>query len=461
MSEIQTTLSAETESNPTVEELFGELTSLEPKPVGDFVPANAVEQKDLFLSGGVRNPEHQYERLSAIDFDANRLSIANIGERILTHPDAQEKYIGAYRQFISNYIRKTDFVELAYKVKAAETDEEKATAKLNYMKLNVELYGEPDQIAYRSLVNESIAVIQSKELSNAGQKIRQELFELIDTDLTGGAERFRPAAETIAWINDIANSEDSLYGNLLAHVPEQDTFTAVEIKAVFEAVITQEFDLTLASQDTDSGKLWSVVVENAQSINVKAAEKKIVIPTGREVDKEAMTGLVAHEIGVHFLRSVMGEQADLDPLKRGLNDYYDTEEGLGVVMEQAVNGTYKEAGTGHYITAGLAYFDGKDFRDIFETKWRLGLLVDTEGSPSEDDIVKVKNSAYRSTMRIMRGTDKLPWFKDLSYYNGAAEVWKHLEAIRGDDTEFLLVLLGKANAANVDHRRILLETATV
>ena len=61
----------------------------------------------------------------------------------------------------------------------------------------------------------------------------------------------------------------------------------------------------------------------------------------------------------------------------------------------------------------------------------------------------------------MRGTDELPWFKDLSYYNGAAEVWKHLESIRGDDTEFMLVLLGKANAGNKDHRRILLETATV
>ena len=59
-----------------------------------------------------------------------------------------------------------------------------------------------------------------------------------------------------------------------------------------------------------------------------------------------------------------------------------------------------------------------------------------------------------------RGTDDLPWFKDLAYYNGAVGVWRHLEAIRGDDTKSMFVLLGKANPADAAHERITYETAT-
>ncbi|HEY8886697.1 MAG TPA: tyrosine/phenylalanine carboxypeptidase domain-containing protein [Candidatus Microsaccharimonas sp.] len=460
MSEISHTPVEEFEKNPSIEDLFSQLTELEPKPIANFVPANAAEQKKQFLSGEIENPDHQYEKLNAIDFEANRQKITAIGEQLFAHPDTQEKYLGVYQQFIQNYLNKTNFMELAAKVKSAETDAEKDAAKSAYMELNAELFGEPDQGTYRSLIGERIAKIQSKELSENGQKIRDELFELVDLTTAEKTERFKPEQETIDWLHDIVDSEDSLYGSMLEHVPEQETFSDVEIKAIFDTIIVNEFDLELGAGPEDDGKLWQVVIEDAQSINVKAAEKKVVIPSGRELDLEEMRGRVVHEIGVHFLRSVMGEQTDLEPLKWGLSDYYDTEEGLGSVMEQALLGKYREAGADYYITAGLAQHDGKDFRAIFETKWRLGVLT-TKSDPTEEDITKAKEAAYKSTMRIMRGTDELPWFKDLSYYNGAAEVWKHLESIRGDDTEFMLVLLGKANAGNNAHRRILLETATV
>ena len=461
MSEIYTTPSIEIETTLSIEELFSQLTKLEPKPIANFVPTNSAEQKDLFLSGEIRNPDHEYGKLDAIDFDSNRQKIIAIGEKLASHPDTKEKYVDVYQQFAQNYVNKTNFMELASKFKNAESDDEKEAVKSDFMKLNVELFGEPDQTTYRSLIGEKIAKIQEKKLSKKGRKIRDELFELVDVTTVEKTERFKPSQKTIDWLHDIAASEESLYGSLLEHVPEQETFSDEEIKAVFEEIIVVEFGLTLWASPEDDGKLWQVVIEDAQSINVKAPDKKIVIPEGREINEPTMRALVAPEIGVHFLRSVMGEQTDLAPLKWGLSEYYDTEEGLGSVMEQAVMGVYREAGTDHYITAGLAQFDGKDFRDIFETKWRLSLLSTTKGNPLEEDITKAKSNAYGATMRIMRGTDELPWFKDLSYYNGSAEVWKHLESICGDDTEFLLVLLGKANSGNREHRRILLETATV
>lgn len=70
------------------------------------------------------------------------------------------------------------------------------------------------------------------------------------------------------------------------------------------------------------------------------------------------------------------------------------------------------------------------------------------------------SKAYDQTMRVMRGTDELPWFKDLAYYNGSNDVWKHLESIRGDDVKFMFVLMGKANPANIDHERLQYESST-
>ena len=43
-------------------------------------------------------------------------------------------------------------------------------------------------------------------------------------------------------------------------------------------------------------------------------------------------------------------------------------------MEHALEGEYQEAGIDHYITAGLAYFDNKDFKGAYDVKWRLKLL---------------------------------------------------------------------------------------
>jgi hypothetical protein len=145
-----------------------------------------------------------------------------------------------------------------------------------------------------------------------------------------------------------------------------------------------------------------------------------------------------------------------------MSGYYDSEEGLGKVMEQALVGKFGEAGVDHYITAGASHFDHKDFRELFEMKWRLGVLgALAEGDELSDEAVnKAKNTAYSQTMRSLRGTDELPWFKDLSYYNGSVDMWRHLEEIRGDDLQFMFVLMGKADPSNRRHRQVLYETKT-
>jgi hypothetical protein len=131
-------------------------------------------------------------------------------------------------------------------------------------------------------------------------------------------------------------------------------------------------------------------------------------------------------------------------------------------MGQVLTGEFVEAGADHYITVGAKYFDHKDFRDIFELKWRLEALYSLEDGKelTEKAIEKARTAGYGNTLRILRGTDELPWLKDLSYYNGSVDMWRHLEKIRGDDVKLMFVLMGKSNPANPAHERVLYETAT-
>ena len=63
----------ETITHGNVEATFQHLLELEPKLISSMVPANDQEEKNLFLAGEHRLPEHTYPNL-AIDDENWRLS---------------------------------------------------------------------------------------------------------------------------------------------------------------------------------------------------------------------------------------------------------------------------------------------------------------------------------------------------------------------------------------------------
>lgn len=437
-----------------ITDLYSELINNEPKLITDFVPFNGPEQKQLFLTEQVRNPQHIYDKLESKNFSESIENINHIGTKILSSSSLNPKFNTVYEDFINNYDKKTRLMEQANLFNTATSSDDRKAAKERYMSINIESYGEPSESVYRSLLQEKLDQIKSFDLTGKAETIRSELFGMVtDSPEATQNKRYEPPQSTVDWMHDIA---ESLYGGMLQHVPDKEQFTASEIRDIFSEIIEQEFD--------GSAQGWDVRCDKAQSINVKSTEKLIIIPdSDRITSNNNIKKLIVHEIGVHVLRSIMGGQSDLEPLAVGLNDYGDAEEGLAVVMEQAMENKFAERGIEHYITAGLAHCDNKDFRDIFEVKWRLSALklAAKNGDISDEDISKSKNLAYNATMRCMRGTDELPWFKDLSYYNGAVDMWRHLEEIEGNDLKFQFVFMGKANPANPSHDRAMYETKTI
>ena len=431
------------ENQSSVEGLYSQLTDLSPKIVTMFTPSNRSEEEERFLSGEVRGPQFYYEKLNSADFDEAAEKIQEIGNKILDHPSLPPSHRGIYEEFIADYSKKTTLLNYAQQYNNAKSEEEKKAAAEKYRHLNIESYGEPDEDTYRSLLGGKLNAIHSKKLTGKADELRKELFGMVNfkpgMDIP---ERFRPSDETVEWMHSVA---ESLYGGMLSHIPnEQEEFDPYELQKIFTDIIEEEFNNDSKGY-AGAAEGWTISVEKATSVNVKSSEN-----------------LVVHEIGIHMLRSIAGGETDMLPLRSGLSDYYDAEEGLGVVMEQALGGKFAERGVDHYITAGLAYYDEKDFRGAFEMKWRLSLLdsVRDGGEINDEQIEKAKKTAFAQTLRSFRGTNDMPLFKDLSYYNGSVEVWRYLESIKGDDFLLSLLLAGKVNTS-ADHRRVILESKSV
>ena len=449
------------ENQSSVEDLYSQLTDLSPKIVTMFTPSNRSEEEEGFLSGEVRDPQFYYEKLNSADFDEAAEKIQEIGNNILNHPSLPSSHRGIYEEFIADYSKKTTLLNYAQQYNNAKSEGEKKAVAEKYRHLNIESYGEPDEDTYRSLLGGKLNAIHSKKLTGKADELRKELFGMVNFK-TGMdiPERFRPSDETVEWMHSVA---ESLYGGMLSHIPnEQEEFYPYELQKIFTDIIEKEFNNDLKGY-AGAAEGWTVSVEKTTSVNVKSSEKRIAIPdNGIMRSRKKVENLVVHEIGIHMLRSIAGGETDMLPLRSGLSDYYDTEEGLGAVMEQALSGKFTERGVDHYITAGLAHFDNKDFREAFEIKWRLSLLgsVDDDGGVSGEQIAKAKKAAFTQTLHSFRGANDLPLFKDLSYYNGSVEVWKYLESIKGDDLLLSLLLAGKVNTS-ADHRRVILESRSV
>lgn len=462
MSEKPTPNAIETiESQSYVEDLYSQLTDLSPKIVTMFNPSNRKEEEEGFLSGKVRNPQFVYDKLNSADFDKAIEKIRELGDKILNHPSLPPSHRGIYEEFIADYSKKTTLLNYAQQYNDAKSEEEKKAAAEKYRHLNIESYGEPDEDTYRSLLGGKLNAIHSKKLTGKADELRKELFGMVNfkpgMDIP---ERFRPSNETVEWMHSVA---ESLYGGMLSHIPnKQEEFDPYELQKIFTDIIEEEFNNDSKGY-AGAAEGWTVSVEKATSVNVKSSEKRIVIPdNGMMRSRKKVENLIVHEIGIHMLRSITGGETDMLPLRSGLSDYYDAEEGLGVVMEQALSGKFAERGVDHYITAGLAYFDNKDFRDAFEVKWRLSLLdsVEDGGEINDEQIAKAKKTAFTQTLRSFRGTNDMPLFKDLSYYNGSVEVWRCLESIKGDDFLLSLLLAGKVNTSK-KHRDVILESKSM
>ena len=425
----------------------------EPKIISTFTPENANEAKSEFLENdNLSHPNNEYEKLNSSEIENLYQNISNAILVVENDNSLGEIEREMYNTQLETRIKIVKMLEAACNFRKAESLADKQKAQEEFMKNNIEVYGEPDFEIFHSLLSDKITKIDTLKLDDKGEKIRSEFYELIKKDeiLNQNIERFKPSDEVFHNFGEIIKD---LYSKQLELIPEKDSNEKFSVKEIFEV-----FENILKGFEKDGFSKFNVEWKDSSAIAVSAKDKKIFIPKNRKpVSKKELESLVVHEIGTHYMRAQMGEAYNNQALRTGLDGYMNTEEGIARAMEMAVKGDYQEAGAQHYLTAGFAYFNNMNFRKAFEANWRMGIL-DGKNNFSEENIDKKRQIAYRNTQRIFRGTDELPWFKDLSYFNGGQEIWKYIEENIDSPTlidDFLLG--GKNNIHNLDQQRQIYE----
>ncbi len=437
---------------------FDKLSDLTPGIVTITVPEKTSKQQAIDgLMAGKTEFHQEYPEIANLSDDDYDIFQSSAEDLLHTAEDMPEPESTVYRGAIETKINQFNLAMAMRDYKAAQDPEAKADATRRFMEANINLYGEPESKTYQSLLSEKFAKISNKQRSPKAEEIFTELKEILPEeafDQSLAESRFRPSEETIQWMNDIVHE---LFDGMLKHVPKtDDLISPSELRDIFQAIIDKEFE----------DDQWEAELKEAKAINVDSDTKRVTVPVDRQpAAVDEVRRLVVHELGTHVLTAITGESTTLKLLGHGLAGYADTQEGLAKVVEQALEGEFKEAGIDHYITAGLAYFDHKSFAEAYNIKWRMKLLEDlADGeNPTEDQIQNAKRLAIDgpriATSRIFRGTDELPLFKDLSYYNGSAKVWEYLESIRGDDFQLALLFAGKVSTSK-EHQRVILESIT-
>ena len=424
----------------------------EPKVISIFTPKNANEAKLEFLENNdLSHPNNEYEKLNSGEIKNLYQNISNTILAVENDNSLGDIEREMYNTQLETRIKTVKMLEAACNFRKTESLIDKQKAQEEFMKNNIEVYGEPDLETFNSLLSDKIVKIKALKLDEKGEKIRSEFYELIEKDenLSQDIKRFKPSDEVFHIFGKIIKD---LYSKQLELIPEKDDdrYSAEEIFDVFENIL-KDFE-------KDGFSKFDIEWKDSGAIAVSAKDKKIFIPKNRKpVSKKELEGLVVHEIGTHYMRAQMGEAYDNQALITGLDGYMNTEEGIARAMEMAVKGDYQEAGVQHYLTAGFAYFNNMSFRKAFEANWRMSIL-DGKNNFSEENISKKRQIAYRNTQRIFRGTNELPWFKDLSYFNGGQEIWKYIEENINSPTlidDFLLG--GKNNLHNLDQQRQIYE----
>jgi hypothetical protein len=417
---------------------FEYLTSQKEFDIDSELPTSGplAKQKSAFLKGEIDAPEFDYSKLEKFDFAAKEKNLIEL-KRTIASDEASEVIRQAYVWKINEKI-----AELRMLLAAKNGEDRK------FLRYSKYLYGEPDKSIFDytlfELSKKTNAGLQSDNpiIRNIAQRLRQELLDNHPLDHSESAA-FDAASLQIRFAPAEANVHIFPDELAIKKVREQNSikFTADEIISVFESAI-KKYGLPE----------WKVVKsETHTTINVDQEKKILNVPEKRTASKDAVLGLIEHEIGTHILRRERGEKSRLQLLGIGLDRYGD-DEGVATYKEQQVRGAEDFSGFIGYLSISLALgADGKkrNFREVFKILKDYYILIGKQSAEAD-------NAAWNNCIRTFRGTSgKTPgacFTKDLLYRTGNIAVW-HLA--KENSAEMRRLMVGKYDPSNTRHLWVL------
>ena len=394
----------------------------------------APEAKQAFINDpSLAVPASRYDGLDPSVLEHN---IEALTELMSELPGSESTMAMLIRLITEDSLARNRFALANYRFDSGD-----ASAEAEHRQLNAEIFGMPEKNVFMDILSYLLERIQQ---SDPDTVMYNELIGLLPELPGEGCRLYTPPKQLL---DELRRAAGEFYEPLLRHIPDKETFGMEEIAGIAEEILSSELGGA-------AGK-WSIVYDQNRSYaSVNQLDRRIIFPGRRNVPvytREKLTALLVHEVGVHFLRELVFDDISLGLLRTGLPGYEEIDEGIAKVMEQAVTGRFEHSGLYHYISIGLAVFYGLGFREIYEIQRRILCLI---GAGAE-------GMAYDSVRRALRGTNRLPNCKDLVYYNGAAKIWRYVS--ENIDSPCLfddLLLSGKTDIFNPDHRRIIYQLKT-
>jgi hypothetical protein len=438
-----------------LEQLAIELAELDPRPVSHFTPDNLSEIRDRFLSGDIDAiNDASYTNLDNLNFDARNHEFAQMGDEIYAHPAIMQNHRPVYREYLDRNILINELMRQAVIFRKSK-GQDREEARRAFMEINKHLYSEPESEIGAKMVHELLTETLESDSANM-QRIREDFISLLPDELLDDNDA-HGSLKTPEDVKDFMEVfVEYVYSPLINQVDKfvqqkgWNKTTKVDAEGIAET-----FQYIIDTEFPDSG--WKVVLENASSIKVVCSYKQVIVPIERKpVSINKLKGLVVHELGIHMMRSIIGEGADLIPLRLGLAGSGEAEEGWAKLVEATVVGGEERTGYQHYLTA-IMFNKGYNFQQVFDVMWRYKVLdayLDKPHGDIDDSFIeKQKKVAFNFVFRAVRGTNELPWYITLNYFNGKHDAVEYIKENKESPEMMTLPFLGKIDPLQSEHIR--------
>jgi len=418
-------------------------------------------QKAAFIADEQYTPDYDYKKLNFLaDDDVLTAKKTAIYEAVLEldaakeAPGADVAELELYRQFHELRLKRIMLVEAARNLHSTGTSSEMEIAREAFMQMNEETYGEIDTPVFKGMLSTEIDRLDSFAPTNdLAKNIKSELAGLLSHSETDGeVEKDLLSPEELEKIREVIFER---YSDILAAIPETDDSVYYDVT---ECVDIMNHALEVAGLASEG---W-LVMENPAKSNPSTLteEKKINLPSNTRRNASELRRLTLHEVEVHARRGQNGVDSGRNILTFGTADYADVEEGLGVMLECAIEGSFDSTpfhrARDRYLTAGLALgVDSgrpRDAHQTFNVLWRtMAVRNAKDGEITEEAITKAKNQAYVHVENAFRGTpfwrQGVIYTKLKVYYEG---LQKNAEFFR-DNIDNLDGALDKASIGKYNH----------
>ena len=367
-------------------------------------------------------------------------------------PGLNSEIYGLYADRIEGSLTKIYLVEAAEYLRK---DNNESTRRA-FTVLNERLHGPMDPECFYGLVHEFSSTLDDFVPKNETAKQFKSDLQSLDffKKEQPKGETFKDS-EIISKLGEVARQR---FGPMLDVVP--DTDDSVRYDAAQSQAILQDALIAGGYPNWQMEINEKFIVPDISSIESRTFR----IPPSLNRTAAELRRLIVHEVGTHIARAENGNKIEY-LYARGTADYLPCEEGLGVILECAIEGnfdnpSYRRA-TDRYLTAGLALgTDGEGPRDAHETfeilRRMLAIREAENGEITPEILSKTRDQAYGHIENAFRGTNfymkGIIYSKLKVYYDGLVDNIKYFKYNVDNLEEALdMAMLGKYNHTNIDN----------